>query len=82
MESFMTTSNYVPRSTRVDSPIEEALTTREGVCQDFAHVMIALVRSLGIPLPLCQRVSASRQQDQDRSRMTRHTHGSRPFYRI
>jgi transglutaminase-like putative cysteine protease len=58
---------YVPRSTRVDSPIEEALTTREGVCQDFAHVMIALVRLLGIP---CRYVSGylhHRKQDHDRS---------------
>jgi transglutaminase-like putative cysteine protease len=58
---------YVPRSTRVDSPIDEALVTREGVCQDFAHVMIALVRGLGIP---CRYVSGylhHRNQDQDRS---------------
>jgi transglutaminase-like putative cysteine protease len=57
----------VPRSTRADSPIDEALTTREGVCQDFAHVMIALVRSLGIP---CRYVSGylhHGKQDQDRS---------------
>jgi transglutaminase-like putative cysteine protease len=59
--------NYVPQSTRVDSPIDEALTTREGVCQDFAHVMIALVRNLGIP---CRYVSGylhHRKQDHDRS---------------
>lgn len=46
--------DYVPRSTSVDSPIEEALKTRDGVCQDFAHIMIALVRDLGIP---CRYVS-------------------------
>jgi transglutaminase-like putative cysteine protease len=40
---------YVPRSTRVDSPIDVALTARKGVCQDFAHVMIAIVRRLGLP---------------------------------
>jgi len=40
---------YVPNSTKVDSPIEEALRTRQGVCQDFAHVMITLVRRLNIP---------------------------------
>ncbi len=40
---------YVPKSTRVDSPIDEALTARKGVCQDFAHVMIAIVRRLGLP---------------------------------
>lgn len=45
---------YVPRATRVDSPIDEALTNRRGVCQDFAHIMIALVRPLGIP---CRYVS-------------------------
>lgn len=45
---------YAPQSTRVDSPIDEALEARRGVCQDFAHVMIALVRDLGIP---CRYVS-------------------------
>ncbi len=40
---------YVPNSTRVDSPIDEALRTRQGVCQDFAHIMIALLRPLKIP---------------------------------
>jgi transglutaminase-like putative cysteine protease len=45
---------YVPKSTRVDSPIDEALAARQGVCQDFAHVMITLVRGLGIP---CRYVS-------------------------
>jgi transglutaminase-like putative cysteine protease len=46
--------DYDPNSTDVDSPIEVALEARKGVCQDFAHVMIALVRSLGIP---CRYVS-------------------------
>jgi transglutaminase-like putative cysteine protease len=45
---------YSPQSTRVDSPIDEALETRKGVCQDFAHIMIALVRPLGVP---CRYVS-------------------------
>ena len=45
---------YVPNSTKVDSPIEEALQTRQGVCQDFAHIMAALVRPLRIP---CRYVS-------------------------
>ena len=40
---------YVKLSTSVDSPIEEALRSRKGVCQDFAHIMIALVRNLRIP---------------------------------
>jgi len=45
---------YVPQSTKVDSPIDEALTARQGVCQDFAHIMIALVRRLKVP---CRYVS-------------------------
>ena len=49
-ESF----SYVKASTNVDSPIEDALRSRQGVCQDFAHIMIALVRLLRIP---CRYVS-------------------------
>lgn len=59
--------DYVPRSTRVDSPIDEALNQRAGVCQDFAHIMIAMVRQLGIP---CRYVSGylhHREEDHDRS---------------
>jgi transglutaminase-like putative cysteine protease len=40
---------YVKASTRVDSPIDAALKNRQGVCQDFAHIMIAMLRNLRIP---------------------------------
>jgi transglutaminase-like putative cysteine protease len=46
--------DYAPQSTRVDSPIDEALQARKGVCQDFAHIMTTLVREVGIP---CRYVS-------------------------
>lgn len=46
--------DYAPDSTSVDSPIEVALTSRQGVCQDYTHIFIALARSLGIP---CRYVS-------------------------
>jgi transglutaminase-like putative cysteine protease len=46
--------DYVPNSTEVDSPIDHSLETRQGVCQDFAHIMITLVRQLRIP---CRYVS-------------------------
>jgi transglutaminase-like putative cysteine protease len=59
---------YVPKSTNVDSPIDDALAMRAGVCQDFAHIMTTLVRSrLRIP---CRYVSGylyHGQEDQDRS---------------
>jgi transglutaminase-like putative cysteine protease len=45
---------YVPKSTRVASPIDHALESRQGVCQDFAHIMIGLTRRIGIP---CRYVS-------------------------
>jgi transglutaminase-like putative cysteine protease len=40
---------YAPASTRVDSPIDDALQSRRGVCQDFAHLLIALLRHRGLP---------------------------------
>jgi transglutaminase-like putative cysteine protease len=46
--------SYVKKSTAVNSPIEDALRSRQGVCQDFAHIMIALVRNASIP---CRYVS-------------------------
>jgi len=45
---------YRPESTEVDSPIDVALQARQGVCQDFAHIFIALGRQLGVP---CRYVS-------------------------
>ena len=40
---------YDPVATTVATPLEEVLEKRHGVCQDFAHLAIAAVRSLGIP---------------------------------
>jgi transglutaminase-like putative cysteine protease len=40
---------YQPGSTTVQTRAGEALQARRGVCQDFAHVMIALCRVIGIP---------------------------------
>jgi transglutaminase-like putative cysteine protease len=40
---------YDPKSTSVSTPAIEAFRTRRGVCQDFAHIMIAGLRGLGLP---------------------------------
>lgn len=40
---------YVPNSTNVGTTMTEVLTQRRGVCQDFAHVMLGMCRSLKIP---------------------------------
>lgn len=41
--------DYVSASTEINTPAAEALAQRRGVCQDFAHVMLACLRSLGLP---------------------------------
>jgi len=45
---------YDPDATHVSTPTLEVLEGRRGVCQDFAHVQIACLRSIGIP---CRYVS-------------------------
>lgn len=40
---------YDPDATHVATPIAQALGRRRGVCQDFAHIMIAGLRGLGLP---------------------------------
>ncbi len=39
---------YDSRATTVSTPVLEAFNARAGVCQDFAHVQIACLRSLGL----------------------------------
>ena len=41
--------SYVSGSTGVDTTAEQAAEAGTGVCQDYAHVMIALLRMSGIP---------------------------------
>ncbi|MBN9320467.1 MAG: transglutaminase family protein [Caulobacterales bacterium] len=41
--------DYQPGVTEADSPIDLALAAGRGVCQDFAHIMIAICRSWGLP---------------------------------
>ena len=38
---------YSPQSTTIATPLSEVLEKREGVCQDFAHLQIGCLRSLG-----------------------------------
>lgn len=40
---------YAPASTEVHTPLLTAFRQRRGVCQDFAHVMIGALRTLGLP---------------------------------
>jgi transglutaminase-like putative cysteine protease len=49
MERIHADFDYEPEATDVSTPALEALEMRRGVCQDFAHVMLACLRSLGLP---------------------------------
>lgn len=40
---------YAPGSTSVTTTAAEAFAARRGVCQDFAHVMVAVLREAGVP---------------------------------
>ncbi len=58
---------YVPRHTRVDSPVDEAILSGKGVCQDFAHAMIALLRTVRIPARYVSGYLYRGREDHDRS---------------
>ena len=40
---------YAPGTTHVNTPLSEVLQNKQGVCQDFAHLMLAICRRQGIP---------------------------------
>lgn len=40
---------YRPLSTTVQTTVDEVIALRSGVCQDFAHLFIAVARTLGVP---------------------------------
>lgn len=40
---------YLPGTTEVHTTAADAWTNRSGVCQDYAHITLAMLRALGIP---------------------------------
>ena len=61
------TFTYAQSETRVDSPIDDALKARGGVCQDLSHIMIALARRIGIPCRYVSGYLATSSERHDRS---------------
>jgi transglutaminase-like putative cysteine protease len=49
MHRIRTEFKYDPKATVISTPLKEVFEKRHGVCQDFAHVMIAGLRGLGLP---------------------------------
>ena len=40
--------SYDPQATTVTTPVEQVFRQRKGVCQDFSHLMISVLRSCGL----------------------------------
>ena len=49
MQRIFKDFTYESLSTDVSTPAVDALAQRKGVCQDFAHIMIACFRAMGLP---------------------------------
>ena len=49
MQRIYTDFSYETDSTEVSTPTIQALHQRSGVCQDFAHIMVACFRAMGLP---------------------------------
>ena len=45
---IFTDFKYDPKATNVNTPVHEVFLRRAGVCQDFAHLQISMLRSLGL----------------------------------
>jgi transglutaminase-like putative cysteine protease len=49
MQRIYRDCEYSAESTEINTPAVEALAQRKGVCQDFAHIMVACFRMHGLP---------------------------------
>jgi transglutaminase-like putative cysteine protease len=49
MQRIRADFKYDPKATAVTTPLSEAFAARGGVCQDFAQIMIAGLRGVGLP---------------------------------
>lgn len=49
MKKIYDSVEFKPGFTTVNTPVEEVVRSRKGVCQDFAHLMIACLRNLQLP---------------------------------
>jgi transglutaminase-like putative cysteine protease len=48
MQRIFREFTYKSGSTTIQTTVEEVMEKRQGVCQDFAHVMLSVLRSLGL----------------------------------
>jgi transglutaminase-like putative cysteine protease len=48
MRKLFKEMSYAPGATGISTPLLEVLASKRGVCQDYAHLMIACLRSRGL----------------------------------
>lgn len=48
-KEIYTEFEYVPGSTDISTPLADFVSQKRGVCQDYAHLMLAAARSRGVP---------------------------------
>lgn len=48
LAAFNSEFSFDPKATDINTPVDDVLSTKRGVCQDFAHLMIASLRACGI----------------------------------
>ncbi|NRD20034.1 transglutaminase family protein [Winogradskyella eckloniae] len=49
MQRIYTDFDFVPGFTNIATPLKEVMLAKKGVCQDFAQIAIACIRSMGLP---------------------------------
>ena len=49
MRRIYTDFEFTPGFTTISTPVAEVMRERKGVCQDYAHLAIACIRSVGLP---------------------------------
>jgi transglutaminase-like putative cysteine protease len=49
MKKIYSLIEFKPGFTTINTPVETVVKNRKGVCQDFAHLMIACLRNMGLP---------------------------------
>ena len=62
---------YQQGATHVHSSVEDCLETKSGVCQDFSHLLLAMLRSRGVPARYVSGYLVPRQGNDERAAMER-----------
>jgi transglutaminase-like putative cysteine protease len=62
---------YRKGATHVHSSIADCLESRSGVCQDFSHLLIAVLRARGVPARYVSGYLVPRQEQSERAAMER-----------